>query len=175
MSLSTFTAMATKIDAVASQVGFTLTTRWGQTLKGRFPHVEGDIAVAADGRHQVRLRLFTRDVLIVGYPTYSRLTRGSGFFDAEHYPQVEFVSDAYSPALLRSGGPLTGTLSIRGVTRRELFVVSPGDCASPGRDCDVVVTGSIDRRDYGMGRWDFALSSRVRFNLRVRVGEEGEA
>jgi polyisoprenoid-binding protein YceI len=33
----------------------------------------------------------------------------------------------------------------------------------------VVATGSIDRSNYGMGRWDFALSSQVRFDLRVRV------
>lgn len=175
-SLATsFTALAAKIDDVASQVGFTLTTRWGQTLEGRFPHYQGDIAVTEDGRHRVQLRLSTRDVQIVGHPGYSRLTRGPGFFDAARYPQVEFVSDAYPPALLRSGGTLTGVLAIRGVRRREVFVVSPAACPNPGRDCDVVATGSINRRDYGMVRWDFALSSQVRFDLRVRVRADSGA
>jgi polyisoprenoid-binding protein YceI len=64
---------------------------------------------------------------------------------------------------------MTGILSIRGVRRHEVFVVSPATCAEPARDCDVVATGSIDRNDYGMGRWDFALSRQVRFHLRVRV------
>ena len=50
----------------------------------------------------------------------------------------------------------------------------PATCEQPARECDVVATGTIDRGDYGMGRWNFALSSEVRFNLRVRVrGEDG--
>jgi polyisoprenoid-binding protein YceI len=163
------------IDPSVSQVGFTLTTRWGQTLQGRFPRYQGEVADAGDGRHQVRLRLSTRDVEIVGHPSYSRLTRGSGFFDAKHYPQVEFISDAYPPALLQDGGAMTGILNIRGIRRHEVFVVSPATCAQPARDCDVVATGTIDRSDYGMGRWDFALSSEVRFNLRVRVRAEDGA
>jgi polyisoprenoid-binding protein YceI len=161
-------------DPATSQIGFTLTTRWGQTLQGRFPRYQGEVADTGDGHRRVRLRLSTRDVEIVGHSTYTRLTRGGGFFDAEHYPQVEFVSDAYPAALLHSGGKMTGILSIRGVHRHEVFVVSPATCSQPARECDVVATGSIDRNDYGMGRWDFALSSEVRFNLRVRVrGEDG--
>jgi polyisoprenoid-binding protein YceI len=165
---------ARSIDPSVSQIGFTLTTRWGQTLQGRFPHYQGEVADAGDGRHRVRLRLSTRDVEIVDHPSYTRLTRGNGFFDAMHFPQVEFVSDAYPPTLLRDGGAMTGTLSIRGIRRHEVFVVSPATCAQPARDCDVVATGTIDRGDYGMGRWNVALSSEVRFNLRVRVrGEAG--
>jgi polyisoprenoid-binding protein YceI len=162
------------IDPSVSQIGFTLTTRWGQTPQGRFPHYQGEVADMGDGRHRVRLRLSTRDVEIVDHPSYTRLTRGNGFFDAMHFPQVEFVSDAYPPTLLRDGGAMTGTLSIRGIRRHEVFVVSPATCAQPARDCDVVATGTIDRGDYGMGRWNVALSSEVRFNLRVRVrGEAG--
>jgi polyisoprenoid-binding protein YceI len=162
------------IDPSVSQIGFTLTTRWGQTLQGRFPHYQGEVADIGDGRHRVRLRLSTRDVEIVDHPSYTRLTRGNGFFDAMHFPQVEFISDAYPSTLLRDGGAMTGTLSIRGIRRHEVFVVSPATCAQPARDCDVVATGTIDRGDYGMGRWNVALSSEVRFNLRVRVrGEAG--
>jgi polyisoprenoid-binding protein YceI len=165
---------SSSIDPSVSRIGFTLTTRWGQTLQGRFPHYQGEVAETGDGRHQVRLRLSTRDVEIVDHPSYTRLTRGNGFFDAMHFPQVEFVSDAYPPTLLRDGGAMTGTLSIRGIRRHEVFVVSPATCAQPARDCDVVATGTIDRGDYGMGRWNVALSSEVRFNLRVRVrGEAG--
>jgi polyisoprenoid-binding protein YceI len=167
-------AAPARIDPATSRIGFTLTTRWGQTLQGRFPQYQGEVADAGDGQHRVWLRLSTRDVEIVGHPSYSRLTRGSGFFDAKHYPQVEFISDAYPPALLRDGGAMTGTLIIRGIRRHEVFVVSPAGCAQPARDCDVVATGRIDRSDYGMGRWDFALSSEVRFNLRVRVRVRGD-
>ena len=166
-------ACATELDPVASQIGFTLRTRWGQSLQGRFPEARGEVAELADGRHQVRLQLSARSVEILGHPGYTRLTRGDGFFDAERYPQVDFVSEAYAPQLLRSGGALPGVLTIRDVRHREVFIISPATCARPARDCDVVASGSIHRADFGMDRWTFAVSDRVLFSLRVRVrGEE---
>ncbi len=162
-------ALAATIDPAASTIGFTLKTRWGQTLHGRFPRYEGEIATLADGRHQVRLHLSTRDIEILGNPTYTRLTRGPGFFDAERYRSVVFVSDPYAAALMRSGGPRAGELSLRGRQQRAVFTLSPAPCERPAVDCDVVAAGSIRRDDYGVDRWGFALSNRVRFSLRVRV------
>lgn len=166
-------ARATGIDPAASGIGFTLKTRWGKTLVGHFPRYQGEIATLPDGRHQVRLQLSARDVEIEGSPTYTRLTRGEGFFDAERFPLVEFVSDPYPPALVRDGGRLGGVLRIRGVQRREVFEISPSVCQRPAVECDVVAEGSIDRNDYGVDRWGFALSSRVVFSLRVRTMPEG--
>lgn len=162
-------ATAAEIDPVASRIGFTLKTRWGQPLQGRFPDAHGEVAELGDGRHQVRLRLSTRSVEIVDHAAYTRFTRGSGFFDAAHYPQMEFVSDAYAPELLRSGGALPGVLTIRDVRHREVFTITPTTCTQPARECDVVASGSIHRTDYGLDRWNFALSDKVRFSLRVRV------
>ena len=75
-------ACATALDPVASKIGFTLKTRWGQVLHGRFPEARGEVAELGDGRHQVRLQLSARSVEILGHPSYTRLTRGEGFFDA---------------------------------------------------------------------------------------------
>ena len=163
------TVHATQIDAQASRVGFTLKTRWGKTLVGHFPRHEGAVNTLSGGMHQVRLRLSTADVEIEDSETFTRLTRGEGFFDAARYPWVEFVSDPYPPSLLRTGGRLGGVLTIRGVERRETFIVSPPDCDAPGVGCDIVARGSVDRDDYRMGRWGFALSDEVVFSLRMRI------
>ena len=162
-------ASAAEIDPAGSDIGFRVNTRWGQTLQGRFPDTGGEVDLLADGRHQVRLRLSTRSVEIIGHPAYTRMARGYGFFDAIAYPDIEFVSEPYAPELLRAGGPLPGMLSIRGVRRREVFTIEPATCAAPARACDVVGTGSIRREAYGLGRWGFALAGTVRFLLRVRV------
>lgn len=172
-ALSTL-AVAAEIDRTASRIGFTLKTHWGQILVGRFPDYQGEVVSLADGRHQVRLRLSARAVEIVDHPAYTRYTRGPGFFDAQPHPQLEFVSDPYPAGLLLSGGPLTGTLSIRGIRRPQLFTISPSSCPRPARDCDVVAIGSIRRGDYGMDRWNFALADQVRFSLRMRLqGDNG--
>lgn len=160
---------AAEIDPTASSVGFTLKTRWGRTLVGHFPRYQGEVAELPDGLHQVRLRLSAADVEIEGSTTFTRLTRGEGFFEADRFPWVEFVSDPYSAALTRHGGRLGGVLTIRGVQRRETFVLSPASCEHPGVECDITARGSVYRDRYGMGRWGFALSDRVVFSLRVRT------
>lgn len=155
----------------ASRVEFTLHTRWGQTLDGRFPRIEGEVEAMADGRRQVRFRLDARALEIAGNARYTAFARGPRFFDAARHPQVEFVSEPYSPQLLQDGGALDGELRMHGVRRRERFVLAPASCARPGRDCDIVAHGSVRRGDYHLDGWRLALRERVRFALRVRVRE----
>ncbi|MGN6113690.1 MAG: YceI family protein [Luteimonas sp.] len=168
-------ALAAEIDSAASRVGFSLSTRWGQALQGRFPTLQGWVDDLGQQRRRVRLVLSARDVEIVGHTGYTRYTRGRAFFDAERWPQVEFLSDAYGPDLLRTGGALGGVLRMRGVQHRQVFQVLPAECDAPGRDCDVVATGVVDRDDYGMGGWRIALDDAVRFTLRVRLRAEPPA
>jgi polyisoprenoid-binding protein YceI len=166
-------AWAAGIDPQASRIGFVLKTRWGQNLQGHFPDPRGEVVALPDGRHQVVLRLSAATVEIAGHPAYTRFSRGIGFFDAAEYPQIEFRSDPYATQLLRHGGALPGQLTIRDVTRREVFTISPAACDAPARGCDVVATGVIRRGNYGMGRWNVAVGDQVRFQLRVRVLGDG--
>lgn len=167
-------AAAAEIDGAASQAGFSLQTRWGQTLQGRFPSVRGEVDALADGRRRVRLELATGDVEILGHPGYTRFTRGQGFFAAARWPQVEFLSDPYPPALLQHGGTLGGSLRIRGIARHTVFLIEPATCARPGRDCDVVASGRIRRSDFDMARWRAAISEDVAFALRIRLRPDGD-
>lgn len=169
------TAHAVQIDPVQSRLGFSLQTRWGQTLDGRFPQYEGEIVVMADGRHRVQLRLASSAVEIVDSPRYTRFAKGPRFFNAERFPVIEFVSEPYDQALLRDGGELSGRLTIRGVTRREVFTISPSACARPAYECDVVALGSVRRENYGINGFGIAIHNRVYFFLNVRVRDEHPA
>ena len=161
---------AMQIDP-ATRVGFTLQTRWGQTLHGRFPHVEGRIEIDADDRRRTRLKLDAGQVEIADSPRYSRFARGPRFFDAARFPDVEFVSDPYAASLLREGGTLHGELRLHGVQRREKFTVLPSTCARPGIDCEIVAHGTVRRSAYGIDSWSAALREGVTFTLRVRTRE----
>ena len=165
---------AAGIDPQHTRIGFTLKTRWGQVLQGRFPRFSGDIETLDDSRYRVRLRMASKEVEIVGHPNYTGMTRSRGFFEADRFPEVVFVSEPYASPLLTNGGKLTGQLTIRDVTRRETFTIEPSACERPARDCDVVATGSVRRTDYGVDRWVLAVSDTVRFTLRLRVREDGE-
>lgn len=157
------------LDPAHTRLGFELRTRWGQRLEGNFPRYEGHVRVLPDGQHQVQLRMYTRDVEIVGFPRYTEWARGSHFFEADRYPVVSFISRPYSPQLLQTGGELAGDLSIRGISRPGSLTVEPSTCARPARDCDVVANGAVRRSDYDMDDWKLAINDRVVFHLRARV------
>ena len=162
-------ARTDSFDPAQSRFGFELRTRWGKKLEGLFPRHESEVKRLPDGHRQVRLSMSTGDVQIEGHRRYTEWTRGVRFFDAQRYPAVVFVSQPYTEALLHQGGPLAGQLSIRGITRNETLSVAPATCAQPGRECDVVVTGTVRRSDYGMDDWQMAVSDRVVFVLRARL------
>lgn len=157
------------LDPAQSRFGFEIRTRFGQRIEGFFPRFEGTVEMLPDGRHQVRLRLFTAYVQIPGKPRYSGWMRGEDFFDAERFPTVSFDSQPFSPQLLTTGGALVGTLSIRGVGHTETLTMMPSACSRPGYDCDVISRGTVLRGRYGMDKWDLALSDRVTFVLRARL------
>lgn len=163
---------AANFDPNHTQLGFELRTRWGQKLEGIFPRYEGHVRVLPDGQHQVQLRMYTRDVEIVGYPRYTEWARGEHFFQADRYPVVAFTSRPYSPQLLRTGGDLAGELSIRGISRPGSLTVLPSTCARPAVECDVVASGAVRRSDYEMDDWKLAINDRVVFRLRARVQDE---
>jgi polyisoprenoid-binding protein YceI len=152
-----------------SRFEFTLRTRWGQVLQGRFATGEGEVTDLGGGRRRVRLVLPTTSVEILDHPRYTSLTRGPRFFDAKRVPDVQFVSEPYTLDLLRTGGTLHGQLRMHGVQRREAFVLTPAQCANPGRDCDIVAEGVVRRDHYDLDGWRVALRDEVVFALRVRL------
>lgn len=174
IATTVFATHAAEIDSQHTRIGFTLKTRWGQVLQGHFPRYDGRIETLQDGRHRVHLKMSAEQVEIIDHPKYTGMTRGTGFFEADRFPEVEFVSEPYAPSLVAGGGKLAGILSIRNVRRRETFNILPSECARPAYGCDVVASGSIRRTDYGVDRWVFAVSDNVRFTLRLRVREERE-
>lgn len=157
------------LDTAHSRFGFEIRTRFGQRIEGVFPRFEGQITVLADGRHQVRLRMFSRYVEIPDRPRYTSWMRGEDFFDAERYPVVEFDSEPYVPGLVENGGNVLGTLTIRGISHSETLRVMPPECDRPGYDCDVTSRGTVLRGRYGMDSWQIALGDRVTFVLRTRL------
>lgn len=165
-------AVAQALDPARSRIEFELKTRLGQTIVGHFPRYDGEVVTLPDGRREVRIRLASASVEVEGSGRYTRFARGERFLDAERHPWVEFRSDPYVGELVRSGGPLHGTLTMHGVSRRETFVLAPSDCARPARDCDVLAQGHVLRTDYGVESWRWALTDDVNFRLRVRLKDE---
>lgn len=177
-AFSTFTAGARQpgarvigFDPAHTAFGFELRTRWGQRVQGQFPVYEGAVLVLPGGRRQVRIRLDSGAMAVAGSARYTAMARGEAFFDAQRYPDIEFVSDPHDDVLAREGGQLHGHLRMHGVTRPETFMVAPASCTRAGEDCDAVASGSVTRSDYGIDGMRLVLGDRVRFTLHVRLLE----
>lgn len=169
LALSAAPTQAQALDPAYSRFGFELRTRWGHVVEGNFPRFEGEVVELPDGRHQVRIRLATDAVEVPESTRYTHFARSEGFLDASRHPWLEFQSEPYSSEVVRDGGPLRGTLTLRGVSRPESFQLEPSTCDRPARDCDTVAQGRVSCSDYGMSRWRWALLDEVRFKLRVRL------
>lgn len=156
-------------DRTHSRVGFHLRTRWGRHLRGEFPAYEGEVRVYPDGRRDVRVRLDSTRMQIVGHPRYTEWAKGEDFFDVAGFPTIAFASETYDATLLRDGGALHGTLTMRDISRPVRFVLEPATCDQPGLACDVVARGEVDRTRFGMDDWRVAVGDTVRFELRVRT------
>ncbi|ALN60522.1 YceI like family [Lysobacter enzymogenes] len=156
-------------DPLHTRFSFELRTRWGQKVEGEFPRYDGEVNVLADGRHQVRIRLATGEVVVGGSERYTRMARSDRFFAAQRYPYIEFLSEPHPADLARTGGALRGRLTLHGISRMETFVLGPAACARPGEDCDAIAHGSVSRDDYALDGWQFALGNRVRFTMQVRL------
>lgn len=167
-------AGAQEIDNERSRMGFELRTRWGQRVEGTFARHQGMVTALADGRQQVQLTLAAAAIEVADSHYYTEMARGPQFFDATRYPYIDFLSEPHRLALVHDGGKLRGKLTLHGVTRSESFILQPAECARPGRDCDVVATGIINRADYGLSGYRWVLSDRVRFTMRVRLKNEDE-
>lgn len=162
---------AQAIDPARSRVEFDVRTRLGPMVRGRFPDYAGRVETLPDGRHRVRVRLAAAAVIVAGPARYTALARGPQLFDVDRHPEIEFVSEPYPADLARTGGALPGRLRLRGVERTERFTLAPSGCARPGHDCPVIASGRIDRDDYGLEGWRWALADTVRFRLHVRFDD----
>lgn len=159
------------LDPARSSFGFEIRTRLGQKIHGVFPRIEGEVVELPDGRHQVNLRMHTRDVDIPNKPRYTAWIRGEDFFDVANYPLVMFQSEPAPRQLITEGGKVVGKLTLRGVTHTETMQLNPATCPRAGYDCDVISKGTIHRGRYGMDGWQMALGDRVTFLLQVRLME----
>lgn len=173
-SLLWTTAMAAPtredFDPAASRAAFEVSLRLAGTVQGRFQAIEGELAPSA-GLWRVRVRLDARELDLDGPAWMVRATRSDKFLDVDRHPQIHFESDAFPRELLKKGGELGGQLRLRGRTRPVLFKIDPARCATPGRQCDIRVHGSVSRREFGMNSQRMWVRDDVGFDFRVRLSD----
>lgn len=161
------------LDAAGSQASFTVKVLWLIGLHGDFGAVHGNLVIDRfRGTARVDARIDTDD-LRMRSKHYETWAKSPEFFDAPHFPQIHFASDAFPLIRLRTGGNLDGMLTLRGIDRPVRFTILPSDCPDPLADaCAVRAEGSIERSDFGMHSHRGTLADKVALQLRIVVATE---
>lgn len=137
-----------KIDAVHSQVLFTVGHLNVARLTGRFDGVKGEFSV--DGASGAVKAEIDAASVNTGFADRDKHLRSPDFFNAAQFPKITFESTSVH---LAADGTLAGNLTLHGVTRPvtlKLSQVGAGKDPWGGYRSGFVATGVVKRSDYGM-------------------------
>jgi polyisoprenoid-binding protein YceI len=159
-----------QLDATRSQAGFTVKVLWLIGVSGEFGAVRGSLDIDHfRGTARVDARIEANS-LSMRSAHNAKWAKSAEFFDATHYPQIDFASDDFPLVRLRTGGMLDGTLTLRGIAKPARFRILPADCAEPLTGaCAVQAEGSIERSDFGMRSHRTTLADKVGLRLQIFV------
>lgn len=155
-------------DQARSHVDFEVKVLWLVGVHGRFGSVHGRITIDHFRNAATVEAQIDAGVVSMRNKGHEEWVKSAEFFDAEHYPQIVFVSDAIPLQRLQAGGEIDGRLTLRGVEKRVRFSLVKPDCpAASGDNCPVEAEGSIRRSDFGMSSRRGTLSDKVELSFSI--------
>lgn len=162
-----------RIDPAASQASFQVRVLWLEHVGGNFTQVAGSVVPGPDPDSLVVDAVIPVESVSMPSSRIRQWVLAPAFFDAEHHPQIHFVSDPVAQAELDSGGILTGNLTLRGVTAPIHFAVQPAHCDQLApMPCRIMLQGRLRRSTFGMTSDRLALSDSVDLNLSITLQRE---
>ncbi len=151
-----------QIDPQHTSAHFAVSHMRTSTVRGRFNKIAG--TVKWDGRDFTTAAVeIVIDVASIdtGVPERDAHLRTADFLLVEKYPTLIFKSVKIEPAS-PGAARMTGTLTIRGVTKPVAFVIVGPSEPVKGPDGEIRVgasaTATIDRREFGL-RWNRVLEA----------------
>jgi polyisoprenoid-binding protein YceI len=148
------------IDKPHTNVKFTVSHLVISDVEGIFKTVDGSMESSKADFSDAKIN-FTVEVASISTDNDMRDNhlKSDDFFNAAKYPQMKFVSTAFTP-LGDNKYKLQGTLTIRDITRQITFDVKYGGTvtAMGGTHVGFKATSKIDRFDYNL-KWDKATES----------------
>ncbi len=162
-------AHAAVIDSSRSNASFSIHPRLPIPSEGSFESVSGSLVSMSTQKLKVEVQVDARKLSFKGPQWLARMARSEAFLDADKHPHIQFVSASFNKSLLVKGGELQGQLFLRGLQQNVRFHVEKSICARPGYDCELVVNGSVKRRDFGMQAYRLSIKDNVDFEFRIRL------
>jgi len=156
------------IDPLRSRAEFSVRLLWVSTVSGSFDGIRGEVSIDRQARTAVVKADIDTESIRMESARLRRWVLAPEFFDAEHHPQIHFVSLPVSLHTLSGGSDIEGSLTLRGITRPVTFHLEPNHCSADAMaGCVLQLEGSIDRTDFDMRGHRGALSDRVTLGMAI--------
>lgn len=175
--LSMFAATAASAEGYAIDARHTFpvfeVSHYGFSLqRGRFNKVAGrlDLDPAAK-KGSVEVTIDTASV-DMGFEDWNKHMRGERFFQTDKFPQARFVARDFAFDIEKPT-PVTGELTLLGVTRNVVLKVSQWRCAKhpilPRQLCGADLETTIKRSEFGMSANLPGIGDEVRITIPVEA------
>jgi polyisoprenoid-binding protein YceI len=150
------------LDPTRSRADFEVKVLWLIGVHGRFGQVRGAVTVDHTRGSVVADAHIDVAAITMRNRSYEDWVKSDEFFDVRQYPQIHFVSDPFPLDRLRSGGEISGTLSLRGIERRVTMELAASACPQAiASACPAEANGTIRRSEFGMKSRRGTLSDKV--------------
>lgn len=146
-----------KLDPVHSSVAFSVKHLMVSKITGEFKDFDGELTGDVNDVSSLQFKGSVKvDSIDTRNADRDGHLKSADFFDAEQYPDITFVSESITDS------KVTGNLTIKGETHQETFDIEYNGASknpmSGGQVTGIVVTGKINREDYGI-TWNQALET----------------
>lgn len=159
------------LDVARSEVGFTYDFQGAERV-GAMPVISADMRIDLDNvpASSVTVTLDPGNAR-AGFIFATQVMKGSEVLDTANHPTIRFRSTGFHGDL--RGATVTGDLTVRGVTRP--VILQAGLFRQRGTDVGerdnltVLLTGSINRKDYGAGGFPGYIGPMIDLRVMARI------
>ncbi|GEM_PF-1620090 len=165
--------LAYKINPNSTDIGFTVDVLGLTTCQGEFSKFSGSLTLDLDQPEssEVAVKIDAASASME-WSVATEMVLGLSYLDAEHYPELQFVSDHVT--MLGDGKVrMDGTLTLRGISHGESFVADLSDRhwnkEHNAEEAEFTAIGTVHRSDYRMDQDRSTLDDRVTFTIHARL------
>ena len=159
------------LDRERSTVGFSYVLN-GQSLNGRMPVKSAQVRLDVDQPSQSTVEAVIDAAAADAGPFYATLAmKAPEVLDTAEFPEIRFRSGHIEGTA--QGATVAGDLTVRGVTRQVLLDArlfrQRGTEAGDRRKLSILMTGTIDRRDFGASGFGQLVAPEIGLSILTRL------
>jgi polyisoprenoid-binding protein YceI len=165
------------LDAGASSVGFEV-NMGDQAVTGTMPVASAQLLLDFDSVANSTINVTldpsaTRTGLIFA----TEALKAADMLDTTNYPQIAFVSTSVTAGADTTQAEVNGNVTIRGVTHplrlHAQLYRAPGSEAGDIDKLSLILTGSLNRNDFGASAYPGMVSDQVSLEIKAQIDRGG--